>query len=493
MKEIYKAALESMAEGVLILNRQGRVQYLNSAAQNILGIKKAKIGCGFFEEVVAVSEENEEFIRVLQDGAFRSFVSQSSRPVDFVGENGRKTLSLTTSFLKKEGYEKPDVEGVIAVFRDITEAGALRSALEALTRIKKLNLELEARNRILQDLTSTIKLDEVLVRIVETSKKLIDAQGLSLLRLEEGSGKLYFAAVDNETILRDGLLGKTIPADKGIAGWVANNKRAIISNNPAMDKRFNQSVDASTGFTTRSILAVPVLFEGRFLAVMEAVNKKYSDSGFSEMDLPPMQQLASCAAIAIRNAEIFCELRRISLTDDLTGLANSRHFYHVFRNYLAEAEKNKEKFAVVMMDMDNFKEVVDTYGHQVGSRTLFEISKIIRKHVPEKDIVCRFGGDEFVILLSRMDERGAFKVADAIRKEIDLLKTLFEGKVDVGRMTCSVGISIYPDHGCNTDELFQRADQAMYRIKNEGKNGIHVCGKEDGFIASSVKNSILCV
>ena len=134
---------------------------------------------------------------------------------------------------------KGDQQGVIAVFGDITDAGALRNALESFERIKSLNLELEARNRILQDLTSSIELDDVLVRILETSKKLIDAQGLSLLRLDQGSEKLYFAAVDNETFSRERLLGKVIPVDKGIAGWVAKNKKAIISNNPGMDTRFN--------------------------------------------------------------------------------------------------------------------------------------------------------------------------------------------------------------------------------------------------------------
>ena len=480
MKEFYKGALESMREGVLILDPQGRVQYVNSAAENILGIKRGGITGSFFEEVLKFRKENNEFTQAILDGVFRFSVNQTSRIVDFVTKNANKTLSLTTSFFRDGEDPKGDQQGVIAVFRDITEAGALRNALEAFERIKSLNLELEARNRILQDLTSSIELDDVLVRILETSKKLIDAQGLSLLRLDQGTEKLYFAAVDNETFSRERLLGKVIPVDKGIAGWVAKNKKAIISNNPGMDTRFNQSVDESTGFKTQSILAVPVIFEGRLLAVMEAVNKKDSNSGFSEMDLPPMQQLASCAAIAIRNAEVFYELRRISITDDLTGLANSRHFYHVFKNYLDEAENNKERFAVVMMDMDNFKEVVDRYGHQVGSRTLVEVSKIIRKHVPEEDIVCRFGGDEFVILLARMGETGAFRVADAIRKEIACLETLFEGKVDVNRMTCSVGISIYPDHGCKTDDLFQLADQAMYQIKNGGKNGIHVCVNEEG-------------
>jgi len=474
VSDFYRDALESIAEGVLILDLQGCVLYANSSAEDILEIDlNGTTGC-FCGEVLSGGIKS-EFTQTILDSVFRSSLNPTRRIVDFKAENIYKTLSLTTSFLENSENLKSDPAGVICVFRDITKSSVSRNNhFEAFERVKNINLELEARNQILQDLTSTVELDEVLIRILETSKKLIDAQGLSLLRLDESAGQLYFAAVDNETFSREKLIGKAIPAEKGIAGWVAQNKKAIIVNCPQQDNRFNESVDKCTGFTTESVLAVPVTFEGRLLAVMQAVNKKHSSVGFSEIDLRPMKQLASCAAIAIRNAELFRELRQISITDHLTGLANSRHFFHVFKKTLSDAEKKREKFSVIMMDMDNFKEVVDTYGHQVGSKTLVEISKIIRRHVPEDDIVCRFGGDEFVILLARMHETGAVRVADRIRHEIHCLETLFDGKVDVRRMTCSVGISIYPEHGSSTDELFQLADQAMYRIKNGGKNGIHV-------------------
>ena len=168
------------------------------------------------------------------------------------------------------------------------------------------------------------------------------------------------------------------------------------------------------------------------------------------------------------------ELHLISITDDLTGLANTRHFYQVFKELLKNSEINGQKFAIVIMDMDNFKCIVDTYGHQIGSQTLVVISRIIRKHVPQNNIICRFGGDEFIILLSNTDKKGAVKRAEKIRQEIQALEAIYNGTVDVSCVTCSIGISVYPDNGHSLEKLFHLADQAMYMVKNKAKNGPYV-------------------
>jgi len=333
--------------------------------------------------------------------------------------------------------------------------------------------DLEMFQSIFQDLTSILRLDEVLQRILDKMRILIDAEGLALFRLDKEKSEFYFAAADNENVHIDKLKNLRIPADKGIVGWVAKYKKSIIVNDPINDKRFHSGIDKKTGFATQAILAVPVIFKGNLLAVIEAVNKKKTIE-FNDDDLVRIEQLAICAAIAIRNADLFETAHKLSITDPLTGLSNTRHFYEEFDMMLKNARKNRKNFAVLIFDMDNFKNVVDTYEHQTSSKTLVEISKIIKNIASEKDVICRFGGDEFVILQEDADKEKAIELATKIITAIKELKSIEAGKINVSKVTASCGIAVYPDAAKSLEKLFYLADKAMYKVKNTIKNNYYV-------------------
>lgn len=171
------------------------------------------------------------------------------------------------------------------------------------------------------------------------------------------------------------------------------------------------------------------------------------------------------------------ELDRLAHYDVLTGLVN-RHFLNInFSNLLENSKRKKTKNAVLFLDLDHFKQVNDIYGHHEGDLLLQETAQRILSKVRTNDIVARIGGDEFVIILSRIqDEKIILKIAESLIKEIRKPFFINNNEHNIGT---SIGVSIYPDHGTTTAELMSRADSAMYRSKNAGRNQVSIFKEED--------------
>lgn len=167
------------------------------------------------------------------------------------------------------------------------------------------------------------------------------------------------------------------------------------------------------------------------------------------------------------------KLTEMAYRDDLTNLPNRRLFFEIAENVMHQARRNKQKCALLFIDIDGFKAVNDSLGHESGDSLLIEISERLRASLRASDLLARIGGDEFVVLLGELnDEVYATRVAESI---ISTLSAPFElplGAVEVG---ASIGISYYPRHGASIDTLMSAADKAMYKVKKTEKNSWHVC------------------
>src|SRR5262249_21134724 len=170
------------------------------------------------------------------------------------------------------------------------------------------------------------------------------------------------------------------------------------------------------------------------------------------------------------NASLYRQAYVASITDDLTGLGNTRHFNQT----LPELMKRGRPLSLLVLDLDNFKAIVDTYGHLVGSRTIAYLGRVIGHLVRPGDVAARFGGAEFVIILPLTDVATAQEIGEAIRAAIEACSALEGNGVDLSLVTASVGVATYPDHGGSADDLFRAADAAMYAVKRRGKNGVAV-------------------
>jgi len=176
-------------------------------------------------------------------------------------------------------------------------------------------------------------------------------------------------------------------------------------------------------------------------------------------------------AVALDNALQLKRVEALSVTDDLTQLYNSRYLNAVLRRETKRASRNGRPLSLLFIDLDGFKGVNDAHGHVCGSRALVEAAAVIRGSARETDVVSRFGGDEFALVLPDTGREGAFAVGERIRERI-AAHVFLDGEGFGTRLTCSVGVATLPDSAESADGLIHAADQAMYAVKAAGKNGI---------------------
>ena len=185
---------------------------------------------------------------------------------------------------------------------------------------------------------------------------------------------------------------------------------------------------------------------------------------------PLLHSLLGVMALALDHAVLLRQAEALSVTDDLTGLHNSRYLRDALHREAKRAIRYQRPLSVLFVDLDGFKRVNDTHGHLCGSRALVEAAALIRACARESDVVARYGGDEFVLVLPDTPSEGAIVVARRVRDRLAGFAFLQALHLDV-RLTASVGIATLPDVTLAPDDLLRAADEAMYRVKERGKNG----------------------
>ena len=336
--------------------------------------------------------------------------------------------------------------------------------------------ELAVLNEIGKALTSSLDIGEVMHVILAKVSELLKPSNWSLLLKDQSTGELYFhAAVGSGS---DKLLGLRIKPGEGIAGWVAQNNLPLLVPDVAKDPRFASRFDAASRFHTRSILCVPLAFKGRTLGVIELVNGE-KDNIFSEEDLRILSTVAEFSAIAIENARNFHKVQELTVLDDHTGLFNSRHMKRQLESEVMRATRFGHPVSLIFFDLDHFKQVNDTYGHQAGSRVLLEVGRLLLKTLRSTDVPVRYGGDEFVILMPETSKDQAIAAARRIGKEIAEEPFLADQKFGPLKLTASLGVAAFPDDARDPESLLHQADDAMYRVKAERRGGVQAAGPLD--------------
>ena len=203
------------------------------------------------------------------------------------------------------------------------------------------------------------------------------------------------------------------------------------------------------------------------------VINKSGGGGFTEWDLEMLRTMMEPAATTIENAILFKKLEELSITDDLTRLHNSRYLNQYLQQEVKRSKRYGYSVSLMFLDLDGFKSVNDRHGHLQGSRTLAEVGRVIRTTVRETDVVSRYGGDEFTVVLPQTGAEGAMVIARRLREVLAEYVYLEAVGLSV-RVTASIGVACYPEHGETREDLIGNADRAMYRVKERGKNGVEL-------------------
>jgi diguanylate cyclase (GGDEF)-like protein len=184
-----------------------------------------------------------------------------------------------------------------------------------------------------------------------------------------------------------------------------------------------------------------------------------------------LEALLEPAALALESALLIGRLEALSVTDDLTRLHNARYLNMALRRESRLANRTGRPLSLLFIDLDGFKSINDSHGHLAGSRALVEVGAVVRGSARETDIVARFGGDEFALILPDTGSQGALAVAERIRERIARHAFLASDGLDI-HLTASIGVATLPDVATTPDELVQTADGAMYLVKACGKNAV---------------------
>jgi two-component system cell cycle response regulator len=215
-----------------------------------------------------------------------------------------------------------------------------------------------------------------------------------------------------------------------------------------------------------SLLVLPLVIRDRVLGTLILGARRRH--AFGEAVRPTLEVLASHLAVSLSNARMVHKLETMATTDGLTGLHNKRAMLEAASQQVAAAARFDRKLSVLVADIDFFKKVNDTHGHDVGDLVIKGLGDILRRQKRTTDLVARFGGEEFVALCEQTDEAGAMLLAERIRE--DLKKTIFHAKGGHFSVTCSIGVATFPDAGPDWEGLFKSADEALYASKRAGRD-----------------------
>src|SRR5579864_947616 len=330
--------------------------------------------------------------------------------------------------------------------------------------------QLEAINAVARQTTAVVDLDELLTVVCHVLLEWFNVDHVSVL-MAEGETLRLRAHEGRLTPAFD--MGSTIPIGSGLAGRALQSNRSILENN------VSSAVDYVSGFVeTQSEICVPLVFFGEKLGVLALDSAR--KNAFDAEDRQPLESVADICAAAIQNANNFDRMKQLAYVDGLTGIHNRRFFEMRIMEELERAGRFQGRMSVIMVDIDHFKKLNDEFGHLLGDEMLRSVSSILKQQLRKMDMVCRYGGDEFAIVVPETTGESAVRVAEKLRRQVET--HFFPG---VPRpVTISCGVADYPAHGITRDEVVAAADAALYQAKQLGRNKVASADMKKEYSAS---------
>jgi diguanylate cyclase (GGDEF)-like protein len=350
----------------------------------------------------------------------------------------------------------PETIDLLTLFTTQASMALQNARLYSLERRRAL--QLEAINAIAKQTTAVLDLKELLSKVCSLIHRAFPVSHVSVLLKEE-----------EEMVLRahHGSLtpripeGGRLPTTSGLWGRALLQGKTIIENDV-------RTAPDYVGFfvETASRMCIPLVSFGQTLGVLVLDSAELG--AFKANDVQSLESVADICANAIQNAHYVDRVKQLAYLDGLTAIFNRRYFELRVVEEIDRARRFSTGMAVIMVDIDQFKRLNDEFGHLLGDEVLRQVSSIFHQQLRKTDVVCRYGGEEFAILLSQTNPQHSFGVAEKLRRMVESWQ--FPG---VARpVTISAGVATYPDHGTTRDELVKAADAGLYAAKLAGRNRV---------------------
>ena len=318
--------------------------------------------------------------------------------------------------------------------------------------------EIYALYEIAQAMGTSLGVADTMALIASKLSNLVPFSCAALFLYEEESETMrcrFARGIDAELVQEI-----TVRNGEGLTGWVSRNRRPLVNARPSADFEAAGLMDAASAL--QSALVCPLVFDDRFIGALAVY---HAEPGFYRDDHRRLlDRVCEQAAAVIKNSMVFEQTRDDSLTDPLTGLPNTRFLFMHLTRELARAERLQTEVSLMVMDLDDFKDINDNYGHHVGDRALCEVARVLRAAIRPYDICVRYAGDEFIIVLSGCGGEEAEQKRLELQTGID--EVVFEPRPGRRvRLGMSIGTAIFPKDGDSYETLLATADHRMYQDK----------------------------
>lgn len=470
LHEILKAhtvilfTLDNKSKDLRFRDAVSRSEHINRSA--VIGRGEGILGWVFREKealrLTNFAHPPENLVYYTKDEKIRSLVA-----VPVLRENSQEVEGMLIVDSKAEGFFSPEDEKIIW----LSARQAMKEIETAETRQRELS---EARvshalYKVSEILNASLNIEQVLDATMDCILKIVDADFAVLALYDEQTGlSTILRAVGIEK--RDDIEGKTFRAEESLVGWVTSPERYLFY--PDFKTRkiqkpiFGKNIPAVKNIGT--FFCYPLVSGSEFLGSLTLTFEE--DHALPEYERNALTTLARMAATSIANAYLHGRVAKMATTDGLTGLYNHRYFQERLSERIEEARRHPTRHSLILVDIDHFKKVNDTYGHPVGDEVLKRLAVLLKESVRAIDLAARYGGEEFVLLLTNTDRKGALQLAERVRKEAKKLK--FQTNDTEFSITLSMGVATFPDDARTKESLIENADEALYYAKEHGRNKV---------------------
>jgi len=451
------AIVNSSEDAIWSTTLDGYISSWNKSSQNMFGYTH--------DEIIGQSTKN-----LIPEGE-HGVLSEILEKI----KNGEKVKHYETARLRKDGslvdislsvspinnlLNNPIGASVIA--RDISERIEFERKEKDLRR--KLHLEKTKLEQVLsleEGLHKLLDLNKLVDFIIERTTKILNASKCSLMLVDEKSKELvlrgYVGLEESVAVTANLKVGDPI------AGLIALEGKPVLVENIETDIRFLRKNRPS--YKSKSFISAPIKLGDQLMGVLSVSDKDAEDDDvFTELDLKVLCMIVRQVAVAMEASKLYRDLKFLTITDPLTGIYNFRYFTKTLDHEISRARRYNSPLCLLMIDVDNFKDYNDAYGHLEGDILLKELSRIFKENVRDVDVSCRYAGDEFVIVLPDTKIAEAEIVANKIRKKVGELRC--KSKINI-----SIGIAQLPrNKDINRYDFMLKVDSALYQAKKDGKN-----------------------
>jgi diguanylate cyclase (GGDEF)-like protein len=387
---------------------------------------------------------------------------------DELGEVAQ-TFNHMASQLETTFREKAEKEAALVIAQ---QEAKTKSVIERKNReVEKANEELRAH---LREISALYQLNQAMVSAPDLNvlfdrllQVVVETLGCDqIVLLQHNPGENVLAVIKSLGLNHEALHDVKFGFDQGITGETARTLRQIYVKDVEKDPRY---LNYHGQVATRgSFVSSPMVIKGKLVGVLN-LHKREIDA-FASSELKLIQAFTNQAAMAIDNAQLMEKARDLSNIDDLTGLANRRHFQEILKREVAQARRFSSNFSILMCDIDHFDQYNNRHGRLRGDTILRQVGQVLLNNTRGIDLVCRFGNEEFVVLLPKTNKKGGIATAEKLRNCI--LSEKFEGEEDLPekKLTVSFGVTEFPLDSKNIYELLNLADKALYAAKKAGRN-----------------------